>query len=76
MIKITPLTQTKFTVPARQGKDIYSPIQNMFTKYKLAGRVDKDTIEFSTYNKEHASIVQKNLDDLKVNYKMTTKQTD
>jgi len=76
MIKVTPLIQTKFTVPAGQGKDIYSPIQKMFTKYKLAGKVDKDTIELSTYKKESAEAVLNTLTDLKAKFTMTTKATD
>lgn len=76
MIKMTPLVQTKFIVPTGQRKNIYSPLQKLYSKYKLTGEVKKDTIELSTYNREHAGIVQKTLEDLQANFIMKIKESE
>ena len=43
MSKVTPIIKTTFKVPPRQGKDIYSPIQQLISKHKMPGLINSDT---------------------------------
>ena len=72
MNKITPIIKTTFKVPPRQGKDIYSPNQRLITDHKMPGKINRDTIEFSTYNREHAEKTLNILTDLKAKFNMIT----
>ena len=72
MSKVTSIIKMTFKVPPRQGKDIYSPIQKLITEHKMPGKINGDTIEFSTYNKEHAEKTLNLFTDLKAKFTMIT----
>lgn len=72
MIQKTPLIKTTFTIPSRQGKDIYSPVQNLIVKNKFAGMINGDKLELSTYNRNHAEDMLNVLSKLKAKFKMNT----
>lgn len=73
---ITPLIQTTFSIPSKQGKDIYSPIQKAIVKNKLAGAITSDKIELSTYDNKAAENVLDVLTNLKAKFIMLSKETD
>ena len=68
MTGITPIIRTTFTIPTPQGKDIYSPLQKAIGKFKLAGTINKDGFELSTYNNKAANNVTDILNDLKAKF--------
>lgn len=72
MSKVTPIIKTTFKVPPRQGKDIYSPIQQLISKHKMPGLINSDTIEFSTYSKNVAEKTLNRLIEIKAKFKMIT----
>lgn len=76
MKSITPLIQTTFTIPSKQGKNIYSPIQKAIVKHKLAGTITSDKLELSTYNDKAVNNVLDILTDLKAKFVMVSKETD
>lgn len=72
MSKITPIIKTTFNVVPNQGKDIYSPVQKLISTHKMFGKINRDTIELSTYNKEVTEKTLNCLTDLKAKFKMIT----
>ncbi len=76
MTKITPIINTKFTIPAKQGKDIYSPIQKLVSANKIAGIFTNDKLELSTYSKENSGKILDVLTGLQAKFKMITKEAE
>lgn len=73
---ITPLIKTTFSIPSKQGKDIYSPIQKAIVKHKLAGNINSEKLELSTYDRNASNNVLDLLNGLKAKFVMVTKETD
>lgn len=67
---ITPIIKTTFSIPSKQGKDIYSPIQKAIVKHKLAGNVNSEKLELSTYDREASHNVLDILNGLKAKFVM------
>ncbi len=72
MIKPIPITKTTFTLATGQGKDIYSPIQKLIVKNKMPAVINRDKIEFSTYNQNQVQETLSLFDTLKAKFKMNS----